>query len=46
MKKYEFIALYDAAPEFSLKGMDLEEMYKALGLDSSRGCARHKYMIL
>lgn len=42
MKKYEFIPLYDAAPEFSLKGMDLEEMYKVLGLDSSRGCARHK----
>ena len=41
-KKYELITLYDATPKFSLKGMNLEEMYHALGSDSSRGCSRNK----
>ena len=33
----DFIRLYDAAPEFSLKGMSLEEKYEALGLPSTHG---------
>lgn len=33
----DFIRLYDAALEFSLKGMSLEEKYEALGLPSTHG---------
>lgn len=42
MKQHEFIVLYDAAPEFSLKGMDLDEMYEVLGLDGRHGQTRKK----
>ena len=34
---HDFIRLYDAAPELSLKGLSLDEKYEALGLDHHHG---------
>ena len=38
----EFIRLFDAAPEFSLKGMMLKEKYEVLGLPSTHGWTSYK----
>lgn len=33
----DFIRLYDAAPDFSIKGLSLEKKYEALGIPSTHG---------